>query len=205
MPASPQLEEVEGCRPSGRRPWRRFPTPAEGGPVARRIVTLVLAWIVALLVVGVLGVLLALSRSPLERYVSPPLDAQGTRLELLIPRGWEREELLADSNHMSDTLEVGFSPRVQHGWFAAWFERLFRPHHEDNANLTVLYFPLDAGVAQGDLYGIRYASGTVMRIGYRRLARSQSVQVVYVRDDENAIHSTWPAIADSVRVILGMP
>src|SRR5262245_57370078 len=39
--------------------------------------------------------LLAISlrqQSPFERYISPPLDAKGIRLEFLIPRGWTRPE-----------------------------------------------------------------------------------------------------------------
>src|SRR5438105_2300411 len=51
--------------------------------------------LVLALLVGVLAPAFyaARPRTELERYVSPPLDVRGTRLDLLIPSGWKLDRL----------------------------------------------------------------------------------------------------------------
>jgi hypothetical protein len=84
------------------------------------------ASILALLCAAVIAVFVLLPRgSALELYTTPPLDSKGTRIQLLIPRGWRLEMTRDSPAHTS----FKWLPQPFPTWYPTWLtDALHDPH-----------------------------------------------------------------------------
>src|SRR5437016_4754463 len=61
--------------------------------------------------------------SPYERYVSPPMDPHGTRLEFLIPRGWELTDFTPPGTSSSMLTWLTLKSPEPLSWLPKWARR----------------------------------------------------------------------------------
>src|SRR5438445_6850921 len=77
-------------------------------------------WIPILLIAGGIGTFIFWPRRELVPYTTPPLDSKGTRLRLLVPRGWS----LSWVNPGDHFCNVMIQPTVEKSWLPAWAEKV---------------------------------------------------------------------------------
>src|SRR5437660_315061 len=78
--------------------------------------------ILALLCAAVIAVFVLIPRGPtLELYTTPPLDSKGTRIQLLIPRGWYATQIIPwhKSRYKVTTVELA----GRESWLPGWAQR----------------------------------------------------------------------------------
>jgi hypothetical protein len=157
-----------------------------------------LAALAAILLLGAAAMLLWPRPPILVPYVSPPFDAQGTRVRLLVPQGWEVR--LTPKNSRTAYLEFG--PRDRFPRWPAWLRWIFHVEPEP-AVLGVMIAPyvptpdsLDHESPGSGLNGVPYGMYRWMSSSDRRFL----VEVDYWRSNKAVLDATRRAIFDSVRV-----
>jgi hypothetical protein len=146
-----------------------------------------------------LGFALLLTRleSPYGRYVTQPLDACGTRISLLVPRGWHLR--FSPVKPLTATIAwLEFDPPEPALWMPNWARQWMHIRRE-NGGLYIAYERTYSGSFGQDI-------GPIVSRGRYSSTRSRAVPGIgswtatYMRDNRSAFESTYGDILDSIRL-----
>ena len=160
-----------------------------------------LAWLAALLAVVAWAAYLLRPQSPFERYVSPPMDAKGTRLEFLIPRGWRCVRFVPANTKASNGPVLEFEPPQQIHGLPAWVPRLFLSKRTSQAYMNVYWYdePFLSWLPPGEVRGPLPDGSFLADRSFVLLGRGRWL-LQYSGDDKRQFLATYKQILDSVRV-----
>src|SRR5438874_2604737 len=92
-------------------------------------------FIAVILVVGGIAAFALWSRPALELYTTPPLDSKGTRIQLLIPRGWHKGPPGPMARFRIENYALLLADKSE-PWYPRWVQRLLH-QEEDMSSLLV--------------------------------------------------------------------
>jgi len=155
-------------------------------------------WLALILIVMGIAAFVLWPRPALELYTTPPLDSKGTRIQLLIPRGWYLK-----SYGRLDSIDSGyadFSMAQLKTWYPEWIRRFLKPDEECGLAVSVHAPSPDLEV------GMEISSVRLLRVA--RLDKMVSsrhgtryLYIVYSRRDSERFSRTYRQILDSVKVL----
>ena len=144
-------------------------------------------WIPVILVAGGIAAFVLWPRPALELYTTPPLDSKGTRIQLLIPRGWRTDYLVASGPMEWDGPAVTSRPNVWAQWLP-WFS-------EKHAALELRRVRVHVGPD----YMLNEDTGYVYQL--RDGGGKGLWDLSYHRSNNDEFRQTYQQILDSVKVL----
>jgi hypothetical protein len=150
---------------------------------------------------SVAAVLLTLSARPeLERYTTPPLDARGTRIELLVPTGWvPYTQELGPRSDNSNMLHI--ITRKAPDWMPVWLRPFL--HHEEYGYVAVTWSARQhSGMPKSWTHSVRHERQKDrfdIQAGGSAAGRGEW-SVTYCRDNRDTFERTQRAVVKSVKI-----